>query len=290
MVDLLLDPMWLIPNAAALGLVVGSFLNVVIYRLPREESLVRPGSHCPGCDAPVRPWDNVPVLSWLWLRGRCRSCGIRIALRYPAIELLTGGMFAAIAWRFGLALETPMWMVFSAGLIAAAAIDIDHQIIPDEISLGGLALGAVLVPTLKVASGTPLQDAAFFSAAGALLGSGLLWMVGFAHARVSVAMGRSFDHWPGEGEAVPRPSQLDYWIWFPGMGFGDVKLLAMIGVFLGPLGVMQTIMAASLVGLVMGLGWSLAARGIGAPFGFGPAIAVGALFSMFSPRLLFGLF
>ena len=89
---------------------------------------------------------------------------------------------------------------------------------------------------------------------------------------------------------MPRPSQLDYWIWFPGMGFGDVKLLAMIGVFLGPLGVMQTIMAASLVGLVMGLGWAMAARGIGAPFGFGPAIAVGALFSMFSPRLLFGLF
>ena len=101
--------------------------------------------------------------------------------------------------------------------------------------------------------------------------------MGFVHARLSVALGRSFEHWPGEGEALPRPRDADYWLWFPGMGLGDVKLMAAIGAFLGPSGVLETVVAASLLGLVLGLAWAAVTRDGSAPFGFGPAIAVAAL-------------
>ncbi len=270
--------------ALSLGLVVGSFLNVVIHRLPRGESLVRPGSHCPHCDHPVAPWDNVPVLSYLWLRGRCRHCRGRISWRYPAIELLTGVLFASVALRYGATALTPVLLAFTAALIASAAIDIDHRIIPDEISVGGLLLAVIVVPAVHALAGAPLAGAMLRSGAGALLGGGLLWIVGFAHARVSTAMGRRFDHWPGEGEALPSPGSLDYWVWFPGIGFGDVKLLAMIGAVVGPVGVLETIFAASLAGLVLGVAGALVTRRWSAPFGFGPAIAVGALVVILVPH------
>lgn len=278
---------WLVALAGVLGLIVGSFLNVVIHRLPRGESVVWPGSHCPHCQRAIRPWENLPVLSFLALRGRCHGCGARIALRYPAVELLTGALFAAIACRYGVVPMTPVWLVFSAALVAAAAIDFDHRIIPDEISLGGLVLALACVPLAQILSGVALSSALMRSAAGALLGGGLLWLVGFAHARLAVATGRRFEHWPGEGEAPPRPGSLDYWTWFPGVGFGDVKLLAMIGAVLGPLGVLQTILLASLAGLVFGLVWAAIHRSLRAPFGFGPAIAVGALAVVLLPLRLF---
>ncbi len=270
--------------ALALGLVVGSFLNVVIHRLPRGESLVRPGSHCPRCDHPVAPWDNVPVLSYLWLRGRCRHCRGRISWRYPAIELLTGVLFASVALRYGATALTPVLLAFTAALIASAAIDIDHRIIPDEISVGGLLLAVIVVPAVHALAGAPLAGAMLRSGSGALLGGGLLWVVGFAHARVSTAMGRRFDHWPGEGEALPSPGSLDYWVWFPGIGFGDVKLLAMVGAVVGPVGVLETLFAASLAGLVLGVAWALVTSRWSAPFGFGPAIAVGALVVILVPH------
>jgi leader peptidase (prepilin peptidase)/N-methyltransferase len=269
--------------ACALGLVVGSFLNVVIHRVPRGESIVRPGSRCPRCEVPIGVRDNVPVLSYLWLRGRCRHCGSTISWRYPAFELATGALFAAIAWRHGPTLEALLWMGFAAALVAAAAIDFEHQIIPDEISLGGLAAGLVLLPGLSWLAGGPWRDALGESLLGALLGGGSLWAVGFAHARISTALGRSFEHWPGEGEAPPRPGSLDYWTWFPGLGFGDVKLLAMIGAWVGVVGVIQTILAAALAGLALGLGWFLARRRFDAPFGFAPAIALGALLVVLFP-------
>ena len=138
-------PGWvLLGFVGALGLMIGSFLNVVIYRLPRDESLVSPGSHCPGCGAAVAWYDNVPVLAYLWLRGRCRRCGAGISWRYPAVELLVGALFLAIAWRFGLQPMTLLSCAFAAALVAAAVIDFDHQIIPDEISLGGLLLALLL--------------------------------------------------------------------------------------------------------------------------------------------------
>jgi leader peptidase (prepilin peptidase)/N-methyltransferase len=272
--------------ACLFGLVIGSFLNVVIHRLPRGASLLRPGSHCPGCGAPVSWFDNVPVLAWLWLRGRCRRCAAPISWRYPAVELATGLVFAAIAWRHGWQPMTPIWCAFAAALIAGAVIDFDHQIIPDEISLGGLVVALLLVPLARVASGADWLYALAFSAGGAALGGGVFWLVGFTHARVATAMGRTFEHWPGEGEPLPTPGTRDYWMWFPGVGFGDVKLLAMIGAVLGPIGVLQTILAASLSGLVLGLAWAVALRRLGAPFGFGPALAAGALLVVLAPDLL----
>jgi leader peptidase (prepilin peptidase)/N-methyltransferase len=270
--------------ALLFGMVIGSFLNVVIHRLPLGESVVHPPSHCPGCDNPIAPYDNVPVLSYLVLRGRCRHCKTHISLRYPAVELLTGLVFVAIVWQLGPTWQALLIMLWSAGLIAAAGVDIDHQIIPDEISLGGLAVGLVAMPLARTAAGVPYTDALLQSALGALVGGGALWSVAFLHARVSVATGRQFAHWPGEGEDLPKPSEADYWLWFPGLGLGDVKLLAMVGAFVGVWGVLHTIIAASVIGLVMGVGWALMTRRWDAPFGFGPAIALGAIASLFLPH------
>jgi len=172
---------------------------------------------------------------------------------------------------------TPLYCAFAAALVAAAVIDLDHRLIPDEISLGGLLLGLALVPAARALAGLPYADALLGSAGGALLGGGALWIVGFAHARVSQALGRRFEHWPGEGAALPRPGELDYWTWFPGLGFGDVKLLAFAGAVLGPVGVLEAIVAASLLGLLLGAAAAVAAGRLSVPFGFGPAIAAGAL-------------
>ena len=276
-------------GSGVLGLIVGSFLNVVIHRIPRGESVVRPASRCPGCGRRVAPWENVPVLSYLWLRGRCRGCGMRISLRYPAIELATGLIFALVVARHGVAPMVPVYLLFGTALVAAAAIDFDHRIIPDRISIGGLLVALVLVPAAQALSGAPPGRALLASFSGALLGGGLLWAVGFAHARVSSALGRSFEHWPGDGEPLPRPGSLDYWTWFPGLGFGDVKLLAMIGAVLGPVGVLEALIAAALGGLVLGLGFALATRRFDTPFGFGPALALGALLVVLAPARLLSL-
>jgi len=279
-------PAFWVAVACVFGLVVGSFLNVVIHRLPRGESIVRPRSRCPACGRPVAALENVPVLSWLWLRGRCAGCRGPISPRYPAIELLTGLAFAAVAARWGAAPMTPVLCAFAAALIAAAAIDFDHHIIPDEISLGGLVVALAIVPWARSVDGGAWLDEALRSVAGAALGAGLLWSVGFAHARAAAAMGRRFEHWPGDGEDFPRPGQADFWLWFPGMGLGDVKLLAMIGAVLGPIGVVETIVVASVAGLLVGLAWALVRRSFAAPFGFGPAIAVGALFVALVPHAM----
>ena len=280
-----LSPAFVVGASFVFGLVVGSFLNVVVYRLPEGESVVWPGSRCPACRQAIAPWDNVPVLSYLWLRGRCRQCGVPISWRYPAFEFLTGLVFAAIAFRYGMSWATPVWFVFAAILLATAAIDFDHQIIPDELSLGGLAVGLVAMPLLAVVSGAAWWPALRGAALGAFLGGGSLWLIGFVHARVSVALGRTFEHWPGEGEALPSPSSLDYWVWFPGLGFGDVKLLAMIGAFVGVVGVVGTILAASVVGLAMGLVLMTVHRSAETPFGFAPALAAGALIVVLFPSL-----
>jgi leader peptidase (prepilin peptidase)/N-methyltransferase len=175
---------FLLGFALAFGLVVGSFLNVVVHRVPLGESIVRPRSRCPGCGAAIAARDNVPVLSFLWLRGRCRHCEMSISWRYPAFELATGVVFAAIAWRYGASLETLFWMAFAAALLAVAAIDFEHQIIPDEISLGGLAAGLVAWPALAWLAGGPALQALGMSALGAAIGGGALWLVGFGHARL----------------------------------------------------------------------------------------------------------
>ncbi len=279
-----IPPQFYVAASLAFGLVIGSFLNVVIHRLPRGESLVRPGSHCPACGHAVAPFDNVPVLSYLWLHGRCRTCRGRISLRYPAVEIATGLLFAAVAARYGLTPMTLVWQIFTAALIAAAMIDFDHRIIPDEISVGGLVCAVALVPVVQVLMGAEFLPAFRHSLFGAALGGGLLWIVGFAHARISTVTGRTFSHWPGEGEALPTPGKMDYWVWFPGVGFGDVKLLAMIGAVQGAFGVIQTLIAASAAGLFLGVAWAVATRRWNAPFGFAPAIAAGALVVVLTPR------
>jgi leader peptidase (prepilin peptidase)/N-methyltransferase len=270
--------------AFAFGLVVGSFLNVVVHRLPRGESIVWPGSRCPACSRAIRPYENVPLVSYLVLGGRCRGCGARISLRYPALELLTAVLFAVIALETGPRIDTVLWCAFAAMLVGAGAIDAEHRIIPDEISVGGLAAGLVLVPVLEAFHGYPYLSGLLRSVSGAALGGGLLWSVGFAHARLSVALGRTFEHWPGDGAAYPGPWSLDYWTWFPGLGFGDVKLLAMIGAFVGPGGVVETLLAASIAGLALGLASALVTRRWNSPFGFGPALAVGALLVILVPH------
>ena len=270
--------------AFAFGLLVGSFLNVVVHRLPRGESIVWPGSRCPACSRAILPHENIPLVSYLFLGGRCRGCAAPISLRYPALELLTAVLFAVIALRAGPGFDTALWCAFAAMLVAAAAIDAEHRIIPDEISVGGLAAGLFLVPIVGALHGDPYLSVLSRSCFGALLGGGLLWSVGFAHARLSVALGRTFEHWPGDGAAYPGPGSLDYWTWFPGLGFGDVKLLAMIGAFVGPSGVIETLLAASIVGLALGVASALLTRRWDSPFGFGPALAVGALLVVLVPH------
>ncbi len=205
----------------SLGLVVGSFLNVVIARLPQGRSIVRPPSHCPQCQTPIRWYDNVPVFSWLvLLRGKCRSCKAAISARYPLVELLTALLFLASWSRFGW--NWSLWLrdwPLMAALVAVTFIDLDLRIIPDEISLGGLVWGLLtcfLDPRLGVIG----------ALAGAALGFGVFY--GFA------------------------------WVyWFltkrSGLGGGDIKLLAMLGAFVGVGGVFSTILISSVLGSVIGI-------------------------------------
>ena len=229
------------------GLIVGSFINVCIWRLPREESVVFPASHCPACNALIRPIDNVPVLSYLWLRGRCRACRVAISLRYPAIELLHGLVALLIVYRFGLTAEAAVWGVVSAALIAVIFIDIDHQIIPDLITLPGMALGLIAASSL-------LSTGWVDSVTGLLLGGGLFYAIAVL------------------SEVVLKKE---------GMGGGDIKLVAMIGAFFGWRGMLLTILLASLSGSVIGLLLIARGRDRAAPIPFGPFLSIGALIVLF---------
>ena len=225
---------FLIAVVAFLGLCLGSFLNVVVYRLPRDLSIVKPRSRCGSCLHPVRPWDNIPVLSWILLGGKCRDCKARISPRYPAIELL-GGIFALIAaFGFSRPIESLAagWMLF--GLLAVFFIDLDCRIIPNEIRLGGSLLGVAF-------SGWPIGLWAALGAAGT--GSAVLYLLGQAYQKTR---GR------------------------PGMGLGDVKLAAMLGAILGFSGLLLTVLLASFLGSLVGLGLMASRKGNGAtalPFG-----------------------
>ena len=234
--------------AAGVGLLVGSFLNVVVHRLPRGESIVRPGSRCPSCGAPVRFFDNIPVFSWLLLGGRCRACRAPIAVRYPVLEV-SNGILWALVFRFG-----PSWGDVASGAflcsacLALLAIDADFQILPDAITLPGIAIGLGLA-FLSVRR-TPLQ-----ALVGAALGAGGLFLVAFLYEKIA-------------GQE--------------GMGLGDVKMLGMVGAFLGPAGVAVTVLLASLAGSVVGL--ALIALGSGhrrMRLPFGVFLAAGAVASFF---------
>ena len=186
-----------------LGLVIGSFLNVVVWRVPRGESVIRPGSRCPACGAPIRPYDNVPVLSWLMLRGRCRDCKTRVSPRYPLVELTTGVAFAAVGWHWQDDLTLLPALLYLGGIsIALTLIDLDHQRLPDVIVLPSYAVVTILLVAASFLGtvGNPLTVLG-----RALAGAVLMFLVYFLAAI-----------------AYPR-----------GMGFGDVKLAGVLGLYLG---------------------------------------------------------
>ena len=226
------------------GLAFGSFLNVCIYRMPLGLSVVTPRSACPGCKQPIAFYDNMPVLSWLILRGRCRRCKTRISPRYLMIELLTGLMFLACFWYFGLTLSTLKYCAFSFLLLGLIFTDAETKLLPDKLTLPGLALGLVfslLVPVNDLAS-------QFLPGMVNLPFSGDISMrlLSLLDSLLGTALGASFIY--GAGAAYLR------WRGAEGMGFGDVKLMAMVGAFLGMKLTIFTIFTASLAGSMFGLG------------------------------------
>jgi leader peptidase (prepilin peptidase)/N-methyltransferase len=235
--------------AALFGLIAGSYLNVVVYRLPRGISTVLPRSRCPRCRMPVRPWDNVPVLSFLLLGGRCRSCRVAISWRYPLVEAATAACFVASFREFRPSLTgTVIAWVFCAAMIALALIDFEHYLLPDVITLPGVAVGLLVLPRLGWTSD---RDAWL----GAALGAGVL---------LAVAWG-----W----YALKRVH---------GMGLGDVKMLAMVGAFLGWKGTVSTLFVASLAGSLVGLSMMAAGRlRMQSRLPFGVFLALGALVTLF---------
>lgn len=229
--------------AAVAGLLIGSFLNVCIYRLPRDLSVVTPRSFCPECDRGIAWYDNVPLLSYLVLGGRCRYCRGRIPFRYPLVEFLTAACFFAAVWIAGMNGVAVKQCIFSALIIALIFSDLEERILPDEFTIGGTVLGfvlATLIPSeyalwrfLLPSVRNPRLLSFVGSAFAALFSSGMLWLVGFVYQKV-------------------RHRE--------GLGLGDVKMIAMIGAFLGLEGVLITLMLGSVVGAVIGLGFILIAR------------------------------
>lgn len=254
---------WLVPVHSAwpwtvvavlVGLCLGSFLNVVIHRLPLARSIVWPASACPACGRLLAPWENVPVLSYVILLARCRGCRAPISWRYPAVELAGGAILGLLVWRLGPGPAAGSAAAFSLFLLAIAWIDAEHRLIPDELSAGLLAFGLW-------ARGLSAEGLAV-GLAGALLGFGGFWVVASGYRRI-----RGID----------------------GLGGGDVKLAAGLGAFLGPPGLLLTVLIASTTGSLAGL-W-LIVRGRGharTALPFGSYLAAAAALSMAAGPLLWG--
>ena len=231
--------------AAVFGAVIGSFLNVVIWRLPRGENLATPPSACPSCGKPIKPYDNVPVLSWLLLRGKCRNCGARISGRYPFVEALTAALFAAVVLRFGADRDVWLPLVFVLVLVPIIFIDLDHRIIPNKITYPA----AVIAPLLVLAFDS--DDIVEHLIAGAAA-----FFFLFAAA----------------------------WFYPKGMGVGDVKLAGVMGLFLGrnvAPGLLIAFLAGSVVGLAI-MARKGVAEGRKTAVPFGPFLAFGALVALFA--------
>ena len=238
------------------GLVVGSFLNVVIYRVPEGLSIVSPPSACPACESPIRPYDNIPVLSWLLLRGRCRDCGVRISARYPLVELSTALLFAATAARFGAKWCLPAYLVLGAGLLALALVDAERMLLPKRIVYPTMFMVAALLVLASAA--TPFWRGLWV---GALCGA--VWLLIFLSLHL----------------ISPRS-----------LGFGDVRLSPLLGLALGWLGVWYCLLgfiAANLIGLVVGgilIATKRASRSQPIPYGI--YLAVGTELAIFAGPLL----
>ncbi|THJ22277.1 MAG: prepilin peptidase [Nitrospira sp. CG24D] len=231
-----------------LGALIGSFLNVCIYRLPRHESIVWPGSHCPACSKPIAWYDNVPILGYLMLAGRCRACSVSIPLHYPVVEAFNTVGYLAMLWFFGPTMVAVVYAILFSALLVVAGTDLSHQIIPNAVTFPGIALGLVSAATVLPLG---LLDGLI----GLLIGGGILWLLAWASP---------------------------YLFGKEGMGGGDIKLLAMIGAFLGWKLALMTIMIGSLVGSVVGVSL-LAAQVIKREeyIPFGPFLVLGAVSALF---------
>ena len=236
------------------GSCIGSFLNVCIYRLPASQSIVHPRSKCPECDNLIAFYDNIPLLSYLWLKGRCRHCRVRIGLRYPTVELL-GGLFALATYlKFGLSIDALIYFAFIASMLVVTFIDLDHRIIPDVITLPGIPIcfaASFALPSMN------FKEALL----GILVGGGSLFLVAWIYSLITKK---------------------------EGMGGGDIKLLAMMGGLVGWQGVAFTIFVSSLVGTLSGFAVMLQSRkGMKLAIPFGPFLAIGAItYIFFGTRLI----
>ena len=251
------------------GLIIGSFLNVCIVRIPSGKSIVLPASACPKCGLAIRPYDNIPVLSYLLLRGKCRGCKTKISPMYPAVELLTGLLFLGCFYVFGISVETAKWAAFSAIMVVLVFTDLRERILPDVVNFTGLGIGLIFSLFIKPTDGTALWIANHLfdypppspvlslvdAILGAAVGGGLLWLVSEAYFKLR---GRE------------------------GMGLGDVKMMLMAGAFLGAKRTLLTILAGSLLGSVLGLAVILARRKDAEyELPFGTFLGAGALLVVF---------
>ncbi len=242
------------------GLVTGSFLNVCIYRIPREASVVSPASRCPRCGSALKPWHNIPVISFLLLGGKCAYCGGRISIRYPLVEILNGLCYVLVLWRFGVGPDSVVFMAYLSTLIVITFIDLDFQIIPDVITLPGAVIALVLGSFLV---SDPFDRASVLglrqSALGLLLGGGLFYSV--------AVLSRG------------------------GMGGGDIKMMAMVGALTGWKGVLMTTFLGSLSGSIIGVGLMvLAGKGRKTRIPFGPFLSFGSAVSVLWGQELLSLY
>ena len=243
-----MTPAMILIIAGLVGALIGSFLNVCIHRLPRRESIVWPASHCPVCMKAIAWYDNVPLMSYAWLRGKCRLCRTAISARYPVVEAVNAAGYVALFWYFGLTPKTFVYAALYSALIVVTGTDLTHRIIPDAVTLPGIVIGllsAALVLPIGLIS----------SLEGMVVGGGILWSLAWLSPFL---FGKE------------------------GMGGGDIKLMAMVGAFLGWKPVLLAIMVASLIGSVIGGG--LIAAGVMRRheyLPFGPFLAVGSMIALF---------
>ncbi|MBN1823959.1 MAG: prepilin peptidase [Endomicrobiales bacterium] len=242
-----------------LGLAFGSFANVCIYRIPKDESVIKPSSHCPSCGKHILWYDNIPVISYVVLSGRCRFCGTPIPVVYPVVEAVTAVAFTLVALKYPFHPMMPFYLVFTLALVIVSGIDYYHRIIPDVLSYGLIAMG-LLTSFVNPELGGSIRERVLNSVVGTLAGGGILVAVGFA------------------GEKIMKKEA---------MGGGDVKLLAGIGAILGWQKVVMSLFAASLLGSIFGLVLILQKRLERRGYiPFGPFLAVGSYASMFLPNIV----
>lgn len=244
MFELFDEPIVLAVFLFIIGAVFGSFANVVIYRLPKGQSLVRPGSHCQSCQVPIPWYLNIPIFAWFLLRGKCHKCGARFSIRYPLVELIMASLFALAGYRLGLSWWLLESLIFIFGLVTVSFIDIDHMILPDKFTLSGIVIGLL--------GGALNPDRSFMdSFLGVFVGGGILWAVAYVYF-------------------VLRKRD--------GMGGGDIKLLAWIGALLGWQSIPLIILVSSLIGAIFGIVSALRSKkGMNHAIPFGPYLAGAAL-------------